>query len=185
MNFNSLGQPMNGLYHLERQAFADQRGAFSRLFCKEELRALGWDAPVAQSNFSQTVHKGTIRGLHYQHPPHAEKKLVTCVAGAVFDVAVDLRKGSSTFGQWYSCELSARNNQSLLIPEGFAHGFQTLSDDVTMIYFHSTAYTPQSEAGIRWDDPDMAINWPMAPTSVSDRDQALGALAELDEGISL
>jgi dTDP-4-dehydrorhamnose 3,5-epimerase len=185
MKFECIAEPMDGLFQLKRTTIGDNRGAFSRLFCAQSLKPFGWQTPVAQSNFSITKKSGSIRGLHFQHPPHAEKKLVTCVAGAVFDVAVDLRKHSKSFGKWFGCELSPDNATSLLIPEGFAHGFQALTNDAMMVYFHSSDYNAKGEAGVKWNDKDLAISWPLPPTEISQRDQDLPDLSALQRGIEL
>ncbi|MBY0410997.1 MAG: dTDP-4-dehydrorhamnose 3,5-epimerase family protein, partial [Burkholderiaceae bacterium] len=128
--------PLQGLYRVQRQYVADERGYFSRIFCAVELAEAGWSAPVAQVNHSHTTHRGTVRGMHYQRPPHAEMKLVSCLQGEVWDVAVDLRRGSPTFLQWHAERLSADNGCAMLIPTGVAHGFQALTDHVTLLYAH-------------------------------------------------
>jgi dTDP-4-dehydrorhamnose 3,5-epimerase len=121
-------------------------------------------------NHSFTAEKGTVRGMHFQHPPHAEIKMVRCIAGAVFDVVVDLRKDAETFLQWYGVELSAENKQMIYIPEGFAHGFQTLTENVELIYHHTEFYTPEAEAGLLYNDVALNINWPLPITNLSERD---------------
>lgn len=168
--FTILDTPIADLKIIERQQLGDSRGFLSRLFCAEELAAAGWHKPIAQINQTLTQKQGTIRGLHFQHPPHAEMKLVTCLRGAIWDVAVDLRAGSPSFLQWHAEELSAANHRTLLIPEGFAHGFQTLSDDCELLYLHSAAYTPEAEAGLNPKDPRLSITWPLATTELSARD---------------
>ena len=137
--------PLAGLKRVRRQPLGDARGFLVRLFCADELRDAGWRAPVAQVNQTRTRARGSVRGLHYQRPPHAETKLVHCLRGEVFDVAVDLRRGSPTFLRWHAERLSEDNGVALLIPEGFAHGLQTLADDVDMLYCHSAAYAPAAE----------------------------------------
>ena len=164
--------PLTGLIRVRRKRLGDQRGHLERLFCANELAEAGWTGPIAQINHTVTAKIGTIRGIHYQHPPHAEKKLVMCLRGQVFDVAVDLRKGSPSFLKWHGEILSPDDANALLIPEGFAHGFQTLSDDVEMLYCHSEFYAPESEAGIRYDDPSVALQWPLEIKAVSKRDAA-------------
>jgi dTDP-4-dehydrorhamnose 3,5-epimerase len=121
-------------------------------------------------NHSFTAEKGTVRGMHFQHPPHAEIKMVRCIAGAVYDVAVDLRKDSETFLQWYGIELSAENKQMIYIPEGFAHGFQTLTENVELMYHHTEFYTPEAEEGLLYNDPMLNINWPLQINNLSERD---------------
>lgn len=162
-----------------RQRLGDDRGHFSRLFCAEELGETGWTTPIAQINHSVTARAGTVRGLHYQRQPHAEMKLVSCVRGTVFDVAVDIRPGSPTRFQVITAELSAENGLAMLLPEGFAHGFQALSDDCELIYLHSAPHSPGFEAGLRHDDPALAIAWPMPVTLVSARDASLPLVSAL------
>jgi len=168
--FTILDAPIADLKIVERQVLGDSRGFLSRLFCAEELTAAGWHKPIAQINQTLTQKQGSIRGMHFQRPPYAEMKLVTCLRGAIWDVAVDLRAGSLTFLQWYAEELSLANHRALLIPEGFAHGFQALSDDCELIYLHSMPYTPEAEAGLNPKDPMLSIAWPRAITELSGRD---------------
>jgi dTDP-4-dehydrorhamnose 3,5-epimerase len=168
--FTITDLPLVGLKLVERQRLDDSRGFLSRLFCAAELTAAGWHQSIAQINHTYTAKRGTVRGMHYQCPPHAEMKLVTCVKGEVWDVAVDLRAGSPTFLQWHAECLSADNNRALLIFEGIAHGFQTLTDDVELLYCHSVAHNPKSEAGLNAKDPRLAIAWPLAITDLSQRD---------------
>jgi dTDP-4-dehydrorhamnose 3,5-epimerase len=137
---------LRGLVAVQRHRLADARGSLSRLFCAQELAAAGWAWPVVQINHTVTLHRGAVRGMHYQRAPHTEAKLVSCLRGAVWDVAVDLRAGSPTFLQHRALELSADNGTALLIPPGFAHGFQALSDGVELLYFHSAAHAPAAEA---------------------------------------
>jgi len=162
--------PLDGLKLIERQRLGDSRGFLSRIFCAEELAAAGWDKPIAQINQTYTARCGAVRGMHYQLPPRAEMKLVTCIQGKVWDVAVDLRAGSPTFLLWHGEILSAENRRSLLIPEGFAHGFQSLSDDVQLLYCHTTAHSPAAEAALNAQDPRLAITWPLSITDISNRD---------------
>tara|TARA_R110002020_G_scaffold18929_11_gene65370 strand:+ start:2348 stop:2893 length:546 start_codon:yes stop_codon:yes gene_type:complete len=150
----------------------DDRGAFARIFCAETLAEIGWPGPVAQINHSRTTRRGTVRGLHYQTPPHAEAKLVVCIRGAVLDVAVDVRAGSPTRYAHAVAELSAETATAMYVPEGFAHGFQALSDDVELIYVHSAPYAAEVEAGLRHDDPALAIAWPLPVGGLSARDAA-------------
>ena len=165
--------PLAGLKLVERQRFGDSRGFLSRLFCAEELAAAGWQKSIAQVNHSHTSTCGIVRGMHFQLPPYAEMKLVSCLRGKVWDVAVDLRADSSTFLHWHAEELSAENNRALLIPAGFAHGFQTLTDDAELLYCHSAAYRVESEAGLNPTDPELAIDWPLEIAELSDRDAQL------------
>jgi dTDP-4-dehydrorhamnose 3,5-epimerase len=170
---HTTSTPIQGVQIIQRSPFEDARGKFSRMFCTKELLELGWSDPVAQINLSHTVAKGAVRGMHYQIGEAAEVKLVSCIAGRVWDVALDLRRSSSTYLRWHAVELSADNHQALLIPKGVAHGFQVLQTDSTLLYVHSHEYTPHLEAGIRADDPALAITWPLELTDWSDRDKAL------------
>ena len=163
---------LQGAYIIQVEPFEDERGSFARTFCREEFEKRGLNSAVAQSNVSQNRRKGTVRGMHYQIAPHAEAKLVTCIAGSIYDVIIDLRPGSITSCQWIAVELSARHPRYLLyIPEGFAHGFQTLEDDTEVFYQMSHVYVPQAARGVRWDDPAFAIRWPDGPRTISERDQ--------------
>ena len=163
---------IDGLLVLRRRRIADARGHLSRLFCAEELAEIGWRGPVAQVNASASRFAGTVRGMHFQKPPFSEIKLVTCLSGRILDVAVDLREESPTFLQHAAVELSADNACSLLIPQGFAHGFQALSDDVTMIYVHSAPYRAEAEGGLSPTDPRLGIEWPLPVAHLSPRDAA-------------
>ena len=176
--------PLAGLLLLQRLKRTDDRGYLTRLFCPDELGALGWDGPVAQVNETGTRAKGTVRGMHFQHSPYSEMKLVTCLAGAVLDIAVDLRRGSPTFLAHYAAELSDENACSLMIPKGFAHGFQTLTDDVRMIYVHSAPFHPEAEGGLSCQDPALGIDWPLPVAHLSARDAAHPFIASDYEGIA-
>jgi dTDP-4-dehydrorhamnose 3,5-epimerase len=177
--------PIVDLKIVERQLMADARGFLARLFCAEELASAGWHKPVAQINQTHTQKPGTVRGLHFQNSPYTEMKLVTCVRGLVWDVAVDLRANSPTFLQWYAVELSAANHRALLIPEGFAHGFQTLSDECELIYLHTVAYAQAAEAGLNPQDPMLSINWPKPITELSTRDAKHPMLDHSFKGVTL
>ena len=170
--------PLVGLKRIQRQYLGDARGCFTRLFCAEELALAGWTKPIAQINHTYTARRGTVRGLHFQHPPHAEQKLVTCLRGEIWDVAVDLRAGSPTFLHWHAERLSRDNGLALLIPEGFAHGFQALTDDVELLYCHSHPYVPQAEGGLHPLDPRLSLPWPLPVGTLSARDAAHPWLAE-------
>ena len=174
-----------GLKVVERQNLGDPRGFLSRMFCAEELAAAGWTSPIAQINLTRTLQRGTVRGMHYQHPPHSEMKLVNCLRGAVLDIAVDLRSGSPTFLQWQAEELSAENRRSMLIPEGFAHGFQTLTDDCELLYFHSVKHVPGSEGALSALDPRLNIGWPLEITEMSERDRLHPRLTDQFTGLTL
>ena len=168
--FQCIAMPIEGVFVVERQRIGDSRGFLSRLFCADELADAGFRLPVVQINHTLTETAGTLRGLHFQHPPAAEDKLVSCVRGAVFDVAVDLRAGSPTFLHWHGVELSANNNRALIIPQGCAHGFQALVDCTELLYLHSQRYTPAAEGGVNPLDPRLAISWPLPVTIMSPRD---------------
>lgn len=175
--------PLAGLKLVARQRMGDSRGYLARLFCVEELAVAGWHKPIAQINHTYTAMRGTVRGLHLQQPPHAEMKLVSCIRGEVWDVAVDVRTGSPTFLQWYAQRLSADNGLALLIPEGFAHGFQALTVDVELLYCHSAAYNASSEASLNPQDNRLAINWPLAITELSARDAGHALIVAGFEGV--
>lgn len=155
---------------LEQERHGDARGFFARIFCREALRPWGGGFAVAQANVSRSIWRHTLRGLHLQAGTNAERKVVQCLAGAIFDVIVDLRAESPTFRHWRGFELSADNGRLLIIPEGFAHGFLTLTPDVLMAYLVSTPYAPEAERGFRFDDPAFAIDWPARPKVISPRD---------------
>lgn len=177
--------PPAGLKCVTRQRLGDARGFLARLFCAEELALAGWKKPIVQINHTHTARQGTVRGMHFQLQPHAEMKLVSCIRGAVFDVAVDLRAGSPTFLQWHTETLSVDNGRALLIPEGFAHGFQTLSDDCELLYLHTAAHAPAAEAGLRADDPRLGIIWPLPIAEMSARDRAHPVLTPQFKGMDL
>jgi dTDP-4-dehydrorhamnose 3,5-epimerase len=177
--------PLEGLKLIQRQQLGDVRGHLSRLFCSQELAAAGWTVPIAQINHSVTTRCGTVRGMHFQKPPHAEFKLVTCLRGSVWDVAVDLRTGSPTFLQWHAQQLSAQNGHAMLIPQGFAHGFQSLTDDAELLYCHSAAYAPEAEGALNALDPCLGIPWPLALAERSARDCQNALISDNFEGIRL
>lgn len=157
---------------IQRRPIGDSRGSFERLFCAEELRELVSGRNIAQVNHSRTSKCGTIRGLHFQYPPHAEIKLVSCLRGGIYDVAVDLRAGSPTFLHWHAEILTGDNHKSLLIPEGFAHGFQTLAEECELLYFHTAAWRPDAEGGVNALDGRLHIRWPRTVAEISSRDAA-------------
>ena len=177
--------PLHGLFRVQRQPMADERGFFERLFCTHELSAAGWTTPLAQINHSHTAQRGSLRGMHYQRPPHAEMKLVSCLHGEVWDVAVDLRHGSPTFLQWHAERLSADNGCALLIPPGLAHGFQALADHAELLYLHSAAYAPEAEAGLHPLDSRLGLAWPLPVTELSPRDRSHAWLTDAFEGVRL
>lgn len=161
---------LKGAYLIELEKNEDERGSFTRYFCQKEFEAHNLKLPIKQSNISYNKKRGTLRGMHYQVAPYAESKLVTCVSGAIYDVIIDLRLDSSTYCKWFSIKLTAQNYISLYVPEGFAHGFQTLADDTIVLYQMSELYNPKSSQGIRWDDPEFKISWPIQEMILSKRD---------------
>lgn len=164
--------PLEGACLIEIEPRTDERGFFARAFDRDELAAHGLDGAVAQCNLSFNARRGTLRGMHYQLEPRSETKIVRCIAGAIFDVIVDLRGGSRTRGKWFGVELSADNRRALYVPKGFAHGYETLSDAAEIYYQVSEFYTPDLERGVRWNDPAFAIAWPIAEPIVSPKDAA-------------
>ncbi len=168
MIFNST--ILTGAYIVDTSPLKDDRGMFMRTYCKKQFEQIGFTSEWVQMNHSISYKKGTIRGMHFQIPPFGEIKMVKCIQGAIFDVIVDLRKDSPTFLQWISVDLTKENKRMLYIPAGFAHGFQTLTDDTELIYHHSHFFTPEAETGLLYNDPLLGINWPLALTAISDRD---------------
>ena len=168
MKFTEVGLP--GAYIVEAEANLDERGSFARLWCRDEFADRGLSPLIAQCSISSNFKRGTLRGLHYQASPHQEAKLVRCTRGGVYDVIIDLRPRSPARGTWVAVELTATNGKMLYVPEGFAHGFQTLEDDTEVFYQISTPYVSSAARGIRWDDPSYNIAWPQAPTCISKRD---------------
>ncbi|HEV2478727.1 MAG TPA: dTDP-4-dehydrorhamnose 3,5-epimerase [Puia sp.] len=168
MIFNTT--PLAGAWLIDLEPFSDQRGWFARYYCKDEFEEIGHSKEWVQLNHSVSYARGTLRGMHFQHPPYREIKMVRCIAGAIFDVIIDLRGDSPTFLQWFGAELSAANRRMLYIPEGFAHGFQTLEPDTELLYHHTEFYTPGAEGGYRYDDPAFSIAWHLPVTAISDRD---------------
>jgi dTDP-4-dehydrorhamnose 3,5-epimerase len=183
--FEIIDTPLAGVKKIVRKVRDDSRGSFERIFCSEELVAAGWGESIAQVNRSLTAYRGTVRGLHFQLPPHAEMKLVSCIRGEVWDVVVDLRRGSPTFMHWHAESLSPHNAVALLIPKGVAHGFQSLCDQSELLYCHSAAYAPTAEGGVRFDDPAIGIPWPLPPCNQSQRDLAHPLIAPDFTGFSL
>lgn len=169
MKFEFL--PLPGLAIAHSTARVDHRGAFMRMFCASSLSPVLGNRQIAQINHSRTVEKGAIRGLHFQKSPHAEMKLIRCLKGAVYDVAVDIRPESGTYLRHFSIELTADDGKLFVIPEGFAHGFQTLTRDTELLYLHTHHYEPQSEDGLLFDDPVLAISWPLPVSDISERDR--------------
>lgn len=161
---------LKGSFIISLKPYSDERGWFARTYCKKEFAAIGHDKEWVQLNHSFTAAKGTIRGMHFQHPPFSEIKMVRCIAGAVLDVIVDIRKDSATFLQWFGIELSAANQEMIYIPEGFAHGFQTLENNSELIYHHTEFYQKGVEGGLLYNDPLLNIQWPLAIQNISARD---------------
>ena len=177
--------PLAGLALIETVPLHDERGQFTRFFCEQELSGLRPRLHWTQINHSKTSRLGAVRGMHFQYPPAAEAKLIRCLRGRVFDVAVDLRIASPTFLRWHGVELSADGAMQIFIPEGFAHGFQALSEDVELLYLHTASWDPQREGRLRYDDPRLGIRWPLAVSQVSDRDRSAPLLTDQFTGIRL
>jgi len=163
--------PLDGAYVVTREPHADERGSFARMWSSAEFAEHGLAAIIVECSLSVTPRRGTLRGLHYQLPPHDEAKYVTCVQGSLWDVIVDLRDDSPTYRRWHGMPLSGEELSALYVPEGFAHGFLTLSDDVVVLYQMSAPHVADAATGIRWDDPAFAIDWPEPPLMVGVRDQ--------------
>jgi len=177
--------PLAGAFCIEDDPFSDHRGRFFRIYCEQELQAIGLNKPIAQANMSLTKQKGAVRGMHFQHPPHAECKIIRCLVGAVFDVIVDLRQGAATFLQWYGEILTPDSQKALFVPEGFAHGFQVLEEYSQLLYMHTHSYDPASEGAVRFNDPLIKIDWPLSPTDVSERDAGIPLLDQSFQGIKI
>ena len=162
--------PLSGAYVVDMQPLPDERGFFARSYCADEFAAHGLGPELRQCSVSYNARKGTLRGMHYQSAPHEEHKLVRCTAGEIFDVIVDIRPASPTYRRWFGAELTAANRRSLFIPPGFAHGFMSLTDDSEVYYMISVAHAPKFSRGLRWNDPAFAIDWPLPPAVISERD---------------
>lgn len=167
---NLIKTHIAGVYSIKNSISHDNRGTFSRLFCRIELKELLEGKEISQVNRSITHKSGTIRGMHYQKAPFAEIKIIQCIKGRVYDVALDLRKNSETYLQWASIELGENSFDGFVIPEGCAHGFQTIEENSELIYFHTAPYAPEAEAGVRYDDPELKISWPVPISDISQRD---------------
>jgi dTDP-4-dehydrorhamnose 3,5-epimerase len=168
MKFNET--KIKGLYIAELEPLSDDRGFFERAYCNKELEKINIKKPIKQINHSLTLTVGAIRGMHYQNHPHSEIKMVRCIVGEVFDVAIDLRKDSDTFLQWHGECLNSENFKMMVIPEGFAHGFQVIKPNSELLYFHTESYTQKAESGMLFNDEKIGIKWPLQVTSISDRD---------------
>jgi dTDP-4-dehydrorhamnose 3,5-epimerase len=176
---------ISGATVIESTAFQDDRGAFSRLFCMRELQAIVGKRTIVQINHSTTHSVGAVRGLHYQNLPYVEMKIIRCLKGRVFDVAVDLRQDSPTFLKWTAIELTPENRLAFVVPEGCAHGFQVLAEDSELLYLHTAFYTPDAEGAVRFDDTRIGVHWPLAPTDLSARDLSHPYLKDDFKGIIL
>ena len=183
--FEILDTSLAGLSVLQRKPIGDERGYFERLYCSGELLEFAPNSRIVQINHTLTLCRGTVRGMHFQRPPHSEIKFVSCLHGEVFDVAVDLRHNSPTFLRWHAEVLTADNHKTLIIPEGFAHGFQTLTENCEMLYFHSEAYQPNSEDGLNAQSPTLAISWPLPVACLSPRDAAYPLIIDDFTGVEL
>ncbi|MBW8039432.1 MAG: dTDP-4-dehydrorhamnose 3,5-epimerase [Planctomycetes bacterium] len=176
---------LNGAWIIEPEPFHDHRGKFVRLFCRSRLKEILQGNLIEQVNYSLTIKTGAVRGMHFQSPPKAEIKLVRCLKGVVFDVMVDLRRRSPTFLQWHGEILSEENMKMLYVPKGFAHGFQTMQENCEMLYLHTDSYSPQDEAGLRYDEPMVGIQWPHEVVDISDKDNNFPLLTSEFAGINL
>ena len=178
MKFAELS--ISGCFAIELEFRKDERGRFGRVFCVEEFGDMGLKTTWSQMNSSLTLTPGTVRGLHFQRFPHAEVKVVRCTSGSVFDVAVDLRSGSPTFGTWVAAELTAQAGNMLYVPEGCAHGFQALTNNAEVAYMCSAAYSPENEGGLLATDPNIGIKWPLPVRGLSSRDASMPGLADVE-----
>ncbi len=177
---NVTNTSLDGVYIIEPKSFGDNRGWFMESYSKRDMEAAGINVDFVQDNRSYSAKKGIIRGLHFQRNPMAQAKLVTCLRGAILDVAVDLRKDSTTYKQWISVELTAENRKELFIPKGFAHGFLTLTDDVEIMYKCDEFYSPEHDGGIRFDDPDIGVDWGVTDPILSEKDTNAPFLKDIE-----
>jgi len=180
-----LTTEIEGLFIAQTNPLTDQRGSFSRLFCEQELAIAIGERQILQVNQSKTKTPGVVRGMHFQYPPHAEMKLIRCLKGRVWDVTVDLRAGSQTFLHWHAEELSSENARMMIVPEGFAHGFQVLDPDSEMLYLHTAFYTPEKASGVPFDDPRLAIPWPLTIPDLSNNDKRHPPMSSDFSGIKI
>jgi len=180
-----LENPLQNAFVLQVEPYVDHRGKFARMYCQNELKQIGHYKQIVQINHSLTRKRGAIRGMHFQNPPKTEIKMVRCLRGSVFDVIVDLRRDSDTFLQWYGEILSVDNLKMMYVPEGFAHGFQTLEENTELLYLHTEFYSPEHEGGLVYNDPMLGIEWPLETTEISEKDQKYPLLTESFEGILL
>ena len=177
MNFTPL--PLAGAYLIDLEKKEDERGFFARYFCEREFSEQGLNTRWVQINNSMSGDVGTLRGMHFQRPPHAEVKLVRCLHGSIWDVVVDLRKGSDTYGKWFGATLSDENRTMMYVPKGFAHGFVSLESDSEILYLVSDFYAPEAERTLLWNDPDVGIQWPIEPRIISAKDKNATLLKDL------
>ena len=180
-----ISTTLEGLYVIKHNILSDDRGLFARTFCKSEFDKIGFKKEFVQFNHSFNLAKGTLRGMHFQKKPFCESKLIRCVHGSVYDVAVDVRKNSPTFLKHFAVELSSSNFLSILIPEGFAHGFQTLEDNTSLIYHHTQFYNPEADAGIKYNDSKLMINWPLQIINLSKKDLSYENINQNFKGIEI
>ncbi len=183
MKFKNLN--LKGAYIIEAKPYEDARGMFTRLYCENEFKEINQLKKIVQINYSLTKGKGALRGMHYQKPPKAEIKMVRCLSGSIFDVIIDLRKDSNTFLKWHGEVLSSENRRMMYIPEGFAHGFQTLAPSCELLYFHTEFYSQDFEGGVLYDDPGVDIKWPSAVAEITEKDMSYPLLSKEFEGIKL
>ena len=183
--FNIIDTSLQGLRIIERKPIGDERGYIERMFCEDEFNGFLLDKKISQVNQTFTSKRGTVRGMHFQYSPHAETKVVSCFEGEIFDVAVDLRPKSSTYLQWYGEILSSDNHKSFVIPEGFAHGYQTLSDNCKMLYLHTAPYNQGAEGGVRATDLKLKIDWPLPLAEISERDMSHPLIDDTFLGIDI
>lgn len=176
---------IQGLYIAQLEPLSDERGFFARAYCNKELERINIEKPIKQINHSLTSIVGAIRGMHYQNSPYAEIKMVRCIAGEVFDVVVDLRKDSDTFLQWHGEYLNSKNLRTMVIPEGFAHGFQVIKPNSELLYFHTESYTQKAESGVLFNDEKIGIKWPLQVTSTSDRDLRYKPITKEFKGLNI
>jgi dTDP-4-dehydrorhamnose 3,5-epimerase len=175
--------PLKGAFKIKLEPYSDDRGLFARTFCKNEFQKINHVKEFVQFNHSITKSRGTLRGMHYQLPPFTEIKLIRCVRGSVYDVIIDIREGSPTFLNYFALELSESNMLSIYVPEGFAHGFQTLEDNAQLIYHHTAYYVAGKEGGIRYNDPRVNINWPIPISMITQKDANYSLLNDNFKGI--
>jgi len=185
IHFDFLNIPLPGLWVVQRKPATDERGSFARVFCAEEFQEIGLTKPIVQINHSINREMGVVRGLHFQNAPFTETKIVNCIKGKVFDVAVDIRTGSKTFLRWHGEVLSRENNRSILIPDGFAHGFQTLEGNCELLYLHTEYFSQENEGALNVVDPRLSISWPLPISGMSERDRSHPFIDEGFSGVCL